>query len=334
MTEPKISVVIPVYNVEKYITQCVESILRQDYSSVEILLVDDGSKDASPELCDRLAEKCTDIKVFHISNGGASAARNIGLSHATGEYVYFMDSDDFWGSDVTMLARLMERLVKAGDKADFLMFNFDYYYQEDDQYRPAPLYQETVLAAGSKEERVIQLIKSGLFPMMAWNKIIKKEVLLKNHIRFQEGTVAEDIPWFIELLESSLDFVVVNERLITYRKQVAGAVTRTFSEKKYTDLWRIIKEGAGEWRKRSGLSELRAAMLSFFAYEYSILLGMTRGFDKKNFKRYIRELKEYRWLLRYTMNPKVKKVSLLVRLVGFSLSSRVLKKYMKAVVNK
>lgn len=96
---PKISVIVPVYNAEKYLQCCVDSILAQTFTDFELLLIDDGSRDRSGEICDEYARKDVRVKVFHKENGGASAARNLGLDHANGYYVAFVDSDDYLSAE-------------------------------------------------------------------------------------------------------------------------------------------------------------------------------------------------------------------------------------------
>lgn len=96
MKEYKFSVIIPIYKVEQYLEECVDSVLRQNYSNYEIILVDDGSPDSCPIICDKYAEEFDHIKVIHKKNGGLSDARNVGLDISTGEYVIFLDSDDYW----------------------------------------------------------------------------------------------------------------------------------------------------------------------------------------------------------------------------------------------
>ncbi len=92
---PKISVIVPVYNVEKYLRRCIDSILSQTFSDFELLLIDDGSKDKSGDICDEYVAKDVRIKVFHKANAGVSSARNLGLDKAKGEFIFFVDSDDF-----------------------------------------------------------------------------------------------------------------------------------------------------------------------------------------------------------------------------------------------
>ena len=95
INNPLVSIIIPVYNVEKYLQQCVGSVLAQTYKHLEIVLIDDGSTDQSPRMCDEYAAQYENIYVFHKQNGGASTARNIGLENAKGEYIFFLDSDDW-----------------------------------------------------------------------------------------------------------------------------------------------------------------------------------------------------------------------------------------------
>ena len=118
-----ISVIIPVYKAEEYLERCVDSVLAQTYSNLEIILVDDGSPDNSGQICDRYAEKDSRVKVIHKKNGGVSSARNAGLDVATGEFVAFVDSDDFIAPD--MYEKLMVSLSSGSDLSmcDFMMYS-------------------------------------------------------------------------------------------------------------------------------------------------------------------------------------------------------------------
>ena len=107
MKHPKISIIIPVYNVEKYLDRCIDSIINQSLKDIEIILVDDGSPDNCPQLCDEWAKKDSRIKVIHKENAGLGMARNTGMQHATGEYIAFIDSDDY--VDLDMYAKLLEK---------------------------------------------------------------------------------------------------------------------------------------------------------------------------------------------------------------------------------
>lgn len=124
MNNPKISVIVPVYNAEKYLHRCIDSILNQTFPDFELLLIDDGSKDQSGEICDEYAKKDSRVKVFHKENGGVSSARNVGIDNAVGEYICFCDSDDW--VEKTWLLSFFERMCDN----DMLITSFNIYENE------------------------------------------------------------------------------------------------------------------------------------------------------------------------------------------------------------
>ncbi len=124
--KPKISVIIPVYNVENYLRECVDSVLNQTFSDYEIILVDDGSTDISGKICDKYAVKDDRVNVIHKKNGGLSNARNVGLKKAVGEYIYFLDSDDYIKTDA--LEKLYNTAIS--EKADVVFFDGDVFFTD------------------------------------------------------------------------------------------------------------------------------------------------------------------------------------------------------------
>ena len=130
----KVSFVIPVYKVEQYLDRCVKSIVGQTYRNIEVILVDDGSPDSCPSLCDKYAVEDSRIKAVHKENGGLSDARNYGTKYATGDYLIYVDSDDFW-----MHNDDLEKLVQVAidnPNVDFINFNCSYYYPDSDTLFP------------------------------------------------------------------------------------------------------------------------------------------------------------------------------------------------------
>lgn len=331
--EKKISVIVPVYNVEKYLSQCVGSILGQTYHNIEVILVDDGSSDGSSEMCDRFALDDNRVKVIHKINGGLSDARNVGLKEATGEYVIFVDSDDFW-KDKKTLECIDGYLLKRDSKIDFINFNCIYYYQLDEKFKPWPLFPDIVTQGTSRDEIIQGLISHGMFPMSACMKIIRRDFLIENDIYFIKGIVSEDIPWFLELLFKSKKFRFVNEYLYIYRKQVAGTISSSFSEQKYRDLFNIIKQEIPKIDQACSNYDTKNALMSFIAYEYCILLGQVNNFEKRILKQELSKLEEYKWLLKYDLNPKVKLVKRVRRILGLYLTSCLLSFYIKKFVDR
>lgn len=321
----KVSFILPIYNVEQYLSECVESILSQTYKDFEILLVDDGSPDNCPSLCDEWAIKDSRIKALHKPNGGSSDARNYGLEHAMGEYVIFVDSDDFWmGKD--SLEKLIG-VVAAYPECDFINFNCSYYYQNEGTYSKWGVYDEMLAVPIDKDTAMRSLVASGTLPMSACLKVISRKSLSDMGLRFIKGTIAEDVPWFIDLLDGAKKCMFVNQYVYAYRQNVAGSITASRSPKSARDLFTIVKNEVKKMDSRSFSKEAKEALYSFLAYEFCILLTMTPNMTKEERK----ELLEYKWLLNYTVNPKVRKAAFVNRMFGIKVTEWVLKYYLRCI---
>lgn len=327
---PLVSVVIPVYNTERFLEQCVQSVISQTYSCIEVILVDDGSTDGSPSICDDLSLKDSRIHVIHKKNGGPSDARNIGVCQAKGKYLLFLDSDDFWiHSDG--LCKLVSIITEKS--YDFLGFNCSYYYYQTNEYKPWKAFHKALLNPVSKSWAIKSLISSGTFPMSACMKLISRSFFLDNDLFFQKELYYEDIPWFIKLITTSSHFGFVNEFFYAYRKGMVTSRSSSFSEKKYNDLMEIVKSGLNDIQSGKWEVDIRDLFLSFWAYEYCILLGMSRFFkDKKIRKKKMDELKKYIVLLNYRLNPKVCLIYWVYYFLGFVNISRLLHFYLKFIL--
>lgn len=179
-----ISVIIPVYNAEQYLKKCLLSVCEQTYKDLEILLIDDGSTDASSSICDRFALEDCRIHVIHQGNGGVSHARNVGISSSNGKYIMFVDSNDFIERD------MIEKLylaIKQND-ADLSICNFDYPDRNETNPEVYPVCDELISGMEVLKNRVFQP-KSNYW-IVAWNKLYKKEVF--SQIRFPEGKICGD----------------------------------------------------------------------------------------------------------------------------------------------
>lgn len=321
----KVSFVIPVYNVECYLKQCVDSILNQTFSDFEIVLVDDGSTDMSSFICDCYAERDSRVKVIHKSNGGLSDARNTGLEVSTGDYVIFVDSDDFWIGQ-NSLQQLMD-VVKVHSECDFISFNCSYYYQNTKTYKKWVAYDEILTTPTDKDIAIRLLVASGTMPMSACLKVISRKSLLDMGLVFQKGILAEDIPWFIDLLEGCKKCMFVNHYIYAYRQNVSGSITHSGGEYSFKNLFEILKSELGKIESRSFSSESKSSLYSFLAYEYCILLSMLSSLPES--KEHRQELYTYKWLLHYTLNPKVRKVSYVYKFLGLRITELVLRLYNK-----
>lgn len=328
----KISFVIPVYKVEAYLNQCVDSILNQSYRDIEVILVDDGSPDDCPQICDAYAERDSRVKVIHKQNGGLSDARNVGLKVAIGDYVLFVDSDDFWNDD-SCLAKLVSEFKRTPD-CDFIGFNCSYYIPSKRKKIKWVRYDALLSLETASLDCVKYLVKSGTFPMSACLKIIKRQFLLDNELFFKKGVYSEDIPWFIELLQKSSLCRFVNEYIYCYRKEESSdSISSTFSVNKWTDLYNHLVEGVEKMNHKQSL-EFVDAIFAFWAYEYYILVGMLGFMDSNQRRKCYNYLVRYDWLTKYDMNPKVKRVNIIRWLLGNYLTNILLYLYMKTKVRK
>lgn len=200
-----ISVIVPIYNVECYLNKCIESIIRQTYFNIEIILVDDGSTDGCPEICDQYMKKDSRIKVIHKKNGGLSDARNAGLDLANGDYYVFVDSDDY--IEENMIEVLYKRAVF--DKVKLVLCN---YYNVNDEGIANMAYEvrDSVLT----QDGFWHLKYSIGFGVVAWNKIYHKSLFEK--VRFKFGKLNEDAFILHEIIEQCDRISLVSNCLYYY----------------------------------------------------------------------------------------------------------------------
>lgn len=218
----KISIVVPVYNVECYLSECVESLLNQDFNEYEILLIDDGSTDSSPEICDSYSRSYDNIHTYHKENGGLSSARNYGLDKANGDWVVFVDSDDYWKSK-DVLSSLMQTANAQG--ADLVRFE----YSAVDEYG-VPLYEHSYESKKSLLDRTLspyELFHYGIAgEFFAWLFMMRRSLIAD--LRFDENRkFQEDIDFGLKLFATKqFNCAYCDKRLYAYRKR-RNSITTT-----------------------------------------------------------------------------------------------------------
>ena len=224
--KPLVSVIVPVYNIEKYIGRCIESIRSQTYADLEIILVDDGSTDSSGTICDEYAGKDSRIKVIHQKNGGVSSARNRGLDAATGDYIGFVDGDDY--IDRRMYANLISKFLR--DDVDIAITGFAVESTPGNFIRHCTEEGEIVL---SRSEQLTCLMKNRLYSCSCCDKLFRRELL--ENIRFDcKITNYEDYLFLYQVMKRSSRAVFSSELSYYYCSNSASATTSKFSHKKMT----------------------------------------------------------------------------------------------------
>lgn len=215
---PLISIITPVYNSEKYINKCVESILNQTYSNFELLLVDDGSTDRSRYICDTFAANDKRVRVFHKSNSGVSSARNMGLFYARGEWITFVDSDDLIKPN--MLSELLE--MQQCHSADFVMSGFEYLNNDIITYRTK--YGSSVLCF-EKDEGISKMYVNDFWSWFICSKLFRNKIIKDAKITFDENIKFGEDRLFILMYICSIcgAISISSEPVYTYRIHSEGA---------------------------------------------------------------------------------------------------------------
>ena len=225
MEDILVSVIVPVYNVENYLIQCLDSITGQVLKNIEIICVDDSSTDDSKKILEEYAEKDERIKVITQPNRGAGAARNNGLSVAKGKYLSFLDSDDFFEPDMLDLA-----YNKAEeDKADFVVFKSDQYYTEENRYVEVPwtLREKEIPPYTPFSHRQMTDNIFKVFVGWAWDKLYNREFVLKNHLLFQEQRTSNDLLFVFSAVALAKRISVVKKVLAHQRRDAKDSLSKT-----------------------------------------------------------------------------------------------------------
>ena len=226
----KISVIVPVYNVEKYLSRCIDSLIRQSYSNIEILLVDDGSKDESLSICKEYEAKDSRIHVFHKENEGLGLTRNYGVEQATGEYITFVDSDDYLTLDA------IDSMVKKAVETDADVVIASHYYKNKKQ--EIELSERLYCGTEIKEILMVHMMGNNgnqldALSYTAWGKLYKKEIFTKNRLLFpsERKLIWEDLAFSVEAYPLC-EKVYILHKPVYYYCFNEGSLTHTYKPNK------------------------------------------------------------------------------------------------------
>lgn len=248
----KISIIVPVYNVEKYIKRCLESLISQTYKNIEIIVIIDGSPDNSIEICQKIAKKDKRIKIFSKENEGLGLTRNYGLERATGKYIVFVDSDDY------VTHNMCESLIKAAKEHDADAVYGNIYYDNDGKIEAKKHIKEKKIWKGSQvKELLLDFIATTpnkkndtIMEVSVWKSLFKKEIFDKNHIKFvsEKEFISEDVIFDIDFLSKSNCVVAITDYVYYYCVN-PNSLSKTFRtdrfakvKKMYFEVIRKLKE--------------------------------------------------------------------------------------------
>lgn len=300
MDNPLVSILIPAYNVEKYISQCLDSVVNQTYRNLQIVIVDDGSKDSTAKICDEYASKDNRIEVYHIPNGGVANARNVLLSKIKGDYFLFVDSDDW--IEVDTVEFLIDKAV--GQKADIVICGYTVVH--DDFITSGSIntfynYNEELY---DKESLVLEFIKHNKIKGALWNKLIRSSLIGDNIVR-TEISYGEDALLFWKFISNVNKVIYTDNPKYFYRMNNALSITRQewTPEGKGSGkiVWDTIREDViREYPQYTSLVNAKCAIMDMWSLLCASRANYPRDMHIKECQKFINthvgDLSRNRWL--------------------------------------
>jgi hypothetical protein len=269
----KVSVIVPVYNTEVYLEKCLDSLVNQTLKDIEIIVVNDGSCDNSQNIIDKYSKKYKKIKPFIKKNGGLSDARNFGLKKAQGDYIAFVDSDDY--VDVNMYQVMYDKAMSGN--FDMVVCDFNL------------VYDDKVIGGSSNiksDTNNIKSVMNNIYPA-AWNKLFNKK-LFENNVFFKKGVWFEDVEFIYRLIPYIKSIGVVNNEFYQYIQR-SGSISKTFDKRlyNYIDNW----NGIIDFYKDNGLYDdyFKELEFSYVRYLYATFVKQATNFDYDNYKKALKD---------------------------------------------
>ena len=303
----KFSIILPIYKVECYLHECVDSILNQSYKDFEVILVDDGSPDSCPQICDDYASKDSRVKVIHKPNGGQADARNVGLENASGDYVCYVDSDDYL-ADNNVLQLLAD---KTESNPDIVHYKFKEWFEYDGHVSECKFDYIVPTKERSLADIYCDLIDKDAYYNSAWSKIIRRNLLIDNNIRFEKGIVGEDNEWYYHVVKVAKSLILVDEPLYVYRRRQGS--TTTASRKNLLDQLHVLEK----WEKilNNIPNDNRACVVwGSLAKQYCSALIIYA--QVQNVKDLLPKIIQKKYLLQYSSNKRVVIFRKAIKLIG------------------
>ena len=293
--EKKISVIVPIYNVEKYLEKCINSIVFQTYKNIEILLIDDGSTDKSSYICEEWKKRDSRINVVHKANGGLSDARNCGLNIASGEYVCFIDSDDYIENDY--IEKLYKILIENKLRVSQCGIN---YINENDKKLKQIGYRTDIVLKG-REIIKDSCDKHFIENEVVWNRLY--DIKIFENLRFPKGKIHEDEYITYKILYNEDKIAITAECLYKYRQSNNSIMRSKYSIKKFRDFSEAYKEKIMYFKEREDIELYDMVIRSYLSNLSNIFIKIKKNIP--NSRKYLEEIKEeYRYYFKYVINSK------------------------------
>lgn len=238
MSKYRFSIIVPIYQVEAYLERCLDSLVRQTFSEYEIVLVDDGSKDRSGEICDQYAVQNANIKVYHKENGGLSSARNYGIDHASGKYVLFVDSDDYVEEG---LCRALQKVTESCPDVDAIVYG-GIEQKDEEIIREIRRINPEKIQVWNAHEYMKNAYQQRNMDVQAWLYAYRKDFLDENGLRFKEGILHEDVEFTPRALLKANQIAELPGNYYHYMVREGSISTTKNWSKNIRDLFQTLEE--------------------------------------------------------------------------------------------
>lgn len=319
-----ISIIVPVYQVERYIKECIESVRWQSYSNWEMILVDDGSRDSSGKICEQYSQLDKRIKVIHKENGGLSDARNKGFEQAIGDYVVFLDSDDYW-LDKLFLEKISKH-IEHNPQVEVILFEAKRLLEDTKEFVKDNKLDVNFINNNSRDEIVKNLIISKTYSMSACTKVIKREFIVSNELLFKKNLLGEDLDWFLKVILNVRYIGAIESINYIYRVR-KGSITQMISLKNIEDQFWILNKWIPIIQNNKEIEEYKKYYLGILAYSYVIDMLLYSQLKKEDQEKVEQKMKEYAFLLKYDVNKIISITKIIYRILGLRLTAYLLKRY-------
>jgi len=316
----RFSIIIPVYNVKKYLKECVESIITQDFTDYEIIMIDDGSTDGCSELCDKYEKVDARIRVLHKKNGGLSSARNCGLDKCVGEYVIFIDSDD-WIMPGSLSA--IDACI-GRDSPDVLITTLTEIYPEEEIHRDEKFLEYIHRNGIDVESAHNWMTKETFNRWPAQKNILSKKFIDENSLRFLKGRLHEDVDWTSRVIYCARSFLGFTDSWYCHRMNRENSITNSINSQRIIDVIEIASTHYSEYINNP--SELRKAVFINIMSTVYAKINLIKYCDKDGMEKVCRTVEANKQIFCIAPSLKYKLFSMSLREIGVSRSLKILKR--------
>lgn len=323
-----VSIIVPVYNVQQWLNKCIDSLISQSYKNIEVLLINDGSTDRSGEICDEYSSKDSRIKVIHISNNGQSVARNKGLHISKGEYVLFIDSDDYL-CDREIIKKFVNILNNS--KCDFIYTSYcrfnDGNENEITEILPINLTNKDIENKLGKNI-LADLITQNSFHHAPYLKVCRRDFILKNNLYFREGYYHEDVEWSFKVFYYAKKIVIYNDSWYMRRMRENSTITSIDEKsicKRLCDRLTLAEELLDFFIRLDDGKNIEIIIDDIVNMYWGDIIAALKIKDKSNRNNITKTIKDTKRVLTYSKNKKHMIIVFLYKILGIKCTTNILK---------